>query len=58
MLEDKTKKTNNIKSSRAQLTFSLSLQNKEKLARIAEKKGVTMASVLSNWIAEYDENEK
>ena len=41
MLEDKTKKTNNIKSSRAQLTFSLSLQNKEKLARIAEKKGVT-----------------
>ena len=51
-------KKNNTKSIRTQLTFSLSVQNKEKLARIAEKKGVTMASVLSNWIAEYDENEK
>lgn len=58
MSEDKTKKANNIKSARAQLTFSLSEKNKQKLVRIAEKKGVTMASVLSNWIAEYDENEK
>ena len=58
MSEDKTKKANNIKSARTQLTFSLSEKNKQKLVRIAEKKGVTMASVLSNWIAEYDENEK
>lgn len=58
MPEDNTKKANNIKSARAQLTFSLSEKNKQKLVRIAEKKGVTMASVLSNWIAEYDENEK
>ena len=40
---------------RTQLTFSLTQDNKEKLQRIATQKGMTMAGVLSSWIADYSE---
>jgi len=42
-------------SERAQLTLSISKENKEKLRRIAKQKGMTMAGVLASWIADYKE---
>ena len=45
------------KSERTQLTLSMSRENKEKLQRIAKRKGMTMAGVLASWIADYEEKD-
>lgn len=46
------------KSPRTQLVFSMTQENKDKLLRIANSKGVTMASILSAWIADYNEKDE
>ena len=47
-----------VKPNRTQLTFSLTQDNKDKLQRIASQKGMSMAGVLSSWIANYSEEGK
>lgn len=52
---DDKKQNKKAKIERTQLTFSLTKENKEKLQRIADYKGMTMAGVLSSWISDYDD---